>query len=69
MKSPLDQAILSAHPFDMTGWNKLDEVPFDFERSRVSVLVEHGIERRLIVKGAPEDLLRLSGRSEDADGK
>ena len=69
MKSPLDQAILSADPFDMAGWKKIDEVPFDFERRRVSVLVEHGAERRLIVKGAPEDLLRLSGRYEDADGK
>jgi len=69
MKSPLDQAILSASPFDMAGWKKLDEVPFDFERRRVSVLVEHGAERRLIVKGAPEDLLRLSGYYEGADGK
>ena len=41
MKSPLDEAILAAHPFDMTGWKKIDEVPFDFERRRVSVLVEH----------------------------
>jgi len=62
MKSPLDQAILSAHPFDMTEWKKIDEVPFDFERRRVSVRVEHGAERSLIVKGAP-------GRYEDADGK
>jgi len=69
MKSPLDQAILSAHPFDMDGRKKIDEVPFDFERRRVSVLVEHGAERRLIVKGAPEDLLRLSGQYEDAAGK
>src|SRR5580700_1242034 len=69
MKSPLDEAILAAHPFDMTGWRKIDEVPFDFERRRVSVLVEHGGQRRLIVKGAAEDLLRLSGRFEDADGK
>ena len=69
MKSPLDEAILAAHPFDMTGWRKIDEVPFDFERRRVSVLVEHDAKRRLIVKGAPEDLLRLSGRYEDADGK
>ena len=68
MKSPLDEAILAAQPFDMTGWTKIDEVPFDFERRRVSVLVEHDAERRLIVKGAPEDLLRLSGRYEDADG-
>ena len=69
MKSPLDEAILAAHPFDMAGWRKIDEVPFDFERRRVSVLVEHDARRRLIVKGAPEDLLRLCGRYEDADGE
>ena len=69
MKSPLDEAILAAHPFDMTGWSKIDEIPFDFERRRVSVLVEHDAKRRLIVKGAPEDLLRLSGRYEGATGE
>ncbi|HYM32288.1 MAG TPA: magnesium-translocating P-type ATPase [Candidatus Cybelea sp.] len=68
MKSPLDQAILAARPFDMSGWRKIDEVPFDFERRRVSVLVERDGKRRLIVKGAPEDLLRLCGRYEEADG-
>ncbi len=69
MKSPLDEAILAAHAFDMTGWRKIDEVPFDFERRRVSVLVEHDAERRLIVKGAPEDLLRLSRRYEAENGE
>ena len=68
MKSPLDAAILAARPLDMTGWKKIDEVPFDFERRRVSVLVEHDPGRRLVVKGAPEDLLRLSGKYEDAGG-
>ncbi len=68
MKSPLDAAILAAHPFDMTGWKKIDEVPFDFERRRVSVLVEHDGKRRLIVKGAPEDLLLLSNGFAAAGG-
>ena len=72
MKSPLDEAIVNARPFDGAGWRKIDEVPFDFERRRVSVLVErageHGVERRLIVKGAPEDVLRLSGYHE-RDGR
>jgi Mg2+-importing ATPase len=68
MKSPLDDAILSARPFDMAPWKKIDEAPFDFERRRVSVLVEGGAKRRLIVKGAAEDLLRLSARYEDANG-
>jgi Mg2+-importing ATPase len=35
-------------------------VPFDFERRRVSVLLDDGTSRLLIVKGAPEDILRLS---------
>jgi Mg2+-importing ATPase len=69
MKSPLDEAILAAQPFDMTGWIKIDEVPFDFERRRVSVLVEHAGKRRMIVKGAPEELLRLSASYEAENGE
>jgi len=68
MKSPLDEAILTARTFDMTSFRKIDEVPFDFERRRVSVLVEHDGKRRLVVKGAPEDLLQLSSSYERADG-
>ena len=69
MKSPLDEAILAARTFDMAGWTKIDEVPFDFERRRVSVLAEHQGQRRLIVKGAPEDLLRLAGSYQTPDGR
>jgi Mg2+-importing ATPase len=43
-------------------------VPFDFERRRVSVLVDGGSSRLLVVKGAPEDLLKLSTHYEDAAG-
>ena len=68
VKSPLDEAILAAKPFDMDGFRKIDEAPFDFERRRVSVLVEHGGKRGLFVKGAPEDMLRLSNQYQDADG-
>ncbi len=60
LKSALDDAILAHRPVDVAGWSKLDEVPFDFERRRVSVLLERAGERLLIVKGAPEDVLRLS---------
>lgn len=60
LKSPLDEAILAAGSIDLTAWHKIDEVPFDFERRRVSVLVEGGGRRLIIVKGAPEDVLRLA---------
>ncbi len=67
LKSPLDNAILEHVEVDVTGWRKIDECPFDFERRRVSVLVDNGQSRLLVVKGAPEDILRLSTHYE-ADG-
>ncbi|MCL5669260.1 MAG: HAD-IC family P-type ATPase, partial [Gammaproteobacteria bacterium] len=60
LRSPLDEAILAHEGVDAAGWQKIDEVPFDFERRRVSVLVDNGRTRMLVVKGAPEDVLRLS---------
>lgn len=63
LKSPMDDAILAHQHIDVGGWTKIDEVPFDFERRRVSVLVQRkggpDSDRLLIVKGAPEDVLRL----------
>ena len=64
LKSPLDEAILAAGKIDLTAWRKIDEVPFDFERRRVSILVEGGGRRLLIVKGAPEDILGHAARYE-----
>jgi P-type Mg2+ transporter len=68
LKSPLDDAILEHQEIGVTGWQKIDEVPFDFERRRVSVLLENGSTRLLVVKGAPEDILRLSV-SYEAEGE
>ncbi len=64
LKSPLDDAILEHGEIDVSAWKKIDEVPFDFERRRVSVLVENCGSRLLVVKGAPEDILRLATRYE-----
>jgi P-type Mg2+ transporter len=64
LRSPLDAAILEHGGADEAGWTKLDEVPFDFERRRVSVLVEKPGRRILVVKGAPEDVLTLSSHYE-----
>lgn len=62
LKSPLDDAILRHEEINVSSWRKIDEVPFDFERRRVSVLVDQGEKRLLMVKGSPEDILRLSTR-------
>jgi len=68
LKSPLDDAILAAGKTDLTAWRKIDEVPFDFERRRVSILVEGEGRRLLIVKGAPEDILGHAARYEQQGG-
>ena len=59
LKSPLDEAILAHEHIDVSAWKKIDEVPFDFERRRVSVLVEKGNIRMLVVKGAAEEIVGL----------
>lgn len=69
LKSPLDDAILEHTKVDISDWHKIDEVPFDFERRRVSVLLERDNDRLLVVKGAPEDILRLSSSFESNAGK
>jgi Mg2+-importing ATPase len=68
LKSPLDDAILAYGSIDVSPWRKIDEVPFDFERRRMSVLVERDGARTLIVKGAPEDIIGISTHVETQNG-
>jgi Mg2+-importing ATPase len=37
-------------------WRRIAEAPFDYERRLMSVLVDDGVHRRLITKGAPESV-------------
>jgi Mg2+-importing ATPase len=67
LKSPLDEAILGHGHLDVSRWTKIDEAPFDFERRRVSVLLDDGATRLLVVKGAPEEILGLSTHYEAGD--
>jgi Mg2+-importing ATPase len=54
---PLDTAVLKHDHPDIHEYEKLDEIPFDFERRRVSIVVKRKEERLLITKGAPESVL------------
>ncbi|WP_353112046.1 magnesium-translocating P-type ATPase [Microbacterium sp.] len=46
----------------------VDEVPFDFERRRMSVVVDDGFGRLLVTKGAVEEVLACSA-GETVDGR
>jgi Mg2+-importing ATPase len=59
IRSPLDDTILKYGSVDTSEYAKLDEIPFDFERRRLSIVVAHTGERLLITKGAAEGILPL----------
>jgi Mg2+-importing ATPase len=67
IRSPLDAAVLAASkPDDDAGWRKLDEIPFDFERRRLSIVAERGDDRLLVTKGAPDGICALcAGTDQD----
>ena len=66
IRSPLDEVILHQPSPNSEDYIKCDEIPFDFERRRLSVVVEHQSQRILITKGAPEGILPLLSAYEDA---
>lgn len=59
LRSPLDEAILIHKEIDVRDYQKVDEVPFDFVRRRLSVVVEHERQRFFITKGAPEEIVKI----------
>ncbi|MBI5046101.1 MAG: magnesium-translocating P-type ATPase [Candidatus Niyogibacteria bacterium] len=54
--NPLDAAVIEHKSADISGYKKIDEIPFDYARKRNAVIVEQGNEHVLIAKGAPEEL-------------
>jgi Mg2+-importing ATPase len=61
IRSPLDTAILAgAESEHSASYTKVDEIPFDFERRRLSIVVDKAGDRILITKGAPEGVLNVA---------
>jgi Mg2+-importing ATPase len=72
LKNVLDRAVLShreSHHEIIAGFSKVDEIPFDFVRRMMSVVVEMpDKEHQLLTKGAPEAVFPRCGFFE-LDGK
>ena len=65
LRSNIDEAVINRgteHGLDeiSTKYTKIDEVPFDFSRRRLSVVVNDGTKTQLITKGAVEEILNIS---------
>ncbi len=66
--NPIDAAIRSHRDWDLTGYQKLDEIPYDFARRRLSVLVQKDGANQLITKGAVPEVLEVCSQAQSADG-
>ncbi|HEV2200642.1 MAG TPA: magnesium-translocating P-type ATPase [Bryobacteraceae bacterium] len=68
IRSPFDKATCAIPVTGVESYQKIDEIPFDFERRRASIVVAQNGERLLITKGAPEGILPLAHSYEQGDG-
>lgn len=57
--NPIDQAIRSHRPWDVSGYQKLDECPYDFIRKRLSILVQKDDRSILATKGSLQTVLAV----------
>jgi P-type Mg2+ transporter len=67
--NPIDSAIREHKTFDIAAYQKLDEVPYDFNRKRLSILFKHESRSLIVTKGALKNILEVCSTVETADGQ
>lgn len=64
LKGNIDEAVIKRGLENNLGelqtrYKKIDEIPFDFSRRRLSVIVDDGSKKQMITKGAVEEILSI----------
>ena len=67
--NPIDEAIRKNKQFDLSNYQKQDEIPYDFIRKRLSILVSHDNAHLMVTKGALQNVLDVCSSVEMKDGK
>ena len=57
--NPIDEAIRKHKEIDLTSYQRLDEIPYDFLRKRLSILVSKGDLHLMVTKGALLNVLSV----------
>jgi len=68
-ENPIDRAILAQNKFDLAQYEKLDEIPYDFVRKRLSILVSKSGKNLMVTKGAFPNILAICSLAEVEPGK
>ncbi|MBI5015684.1 MAG: magnesium-translocating P-type ATPase [Deltaproteobacteria bacterium] len=67
-KNPIDEAIRTQAPPDISSYRKLGEIPYDFIRKRLSVLADRDGSRLMVTKGALSGVLSVCSLAETPGG-
>ena len=66
--NPIDQAILNYRKIDLSDYRKLDEIPYDFLRKRLSIAVIQENTHLMLTKGALDNILEVCSTVETNNG-
>ncbi len=66
--NPIDEAICGKCEFDLASYRKVDEIPYDFLRKRLSILVAHDTNHLMVTKGALQNVLAVCSAVETGAG-
>jgi Mg2+-importing ATPase len=66
--NPIDEAIRAYRSWDTAGYEKLDEIPYDFLRKRLSILFSVRGRAIMVTKGPLAGILSICTQAEDAAG-
>ena len=67
-ENPVDTAIVNHKSFNLKRYTKVDEIPYDFDRKMLSILVADGPSKLMISKGAVLSLLDVCSFAELEEG-
>lgn len=67
--NPIDKAIKELHKFDTSSYSKVGEVPYDFIRKRLSIIVSDENSCRMVTKGALQNVVSTCMNAESASGE
>jgi Mg2+-importing ATPase len=62
--NPIDEMLRTGSQFDMSGYHKLNELPYDFIRKRLSIVVSKGDTNYIVTKGALQNVLSVCTKAE-----
>ena len=67
--NPIDEAIKAASDRDINAFKKIDEVHYDFQRKRLSIVIKENNRQIMITKGAVNNVLAVCTKAESVDNK